>query len=64
MKKVIKIDVAYIEAMIGHLRLLNTADDELTRSLFGLDKIVAIENVLAGIERTVNMAKKVKQKKP
>jgi hypothetical protein len=58
MKRVVKMDVKYLEHVITALRLINEGTEEFVQKLAQCSKAEALERWIAGLERTVKEAKK------
>jgi len=62
--RVVKMRVDYLRSMFEHMRHLNRLDESKCLELFGVTKEQALENMVAGLERTVEqkLAEKAKKK--
>lgn len=56
MKRVVKMNVAYLESIMESLRYLNGWSEEQVKDFCGKTKTEALENVIRGLESTVNRA--------
>ena len=63
-RRVVKMRVDYLRSMLEHMRLLNKIDESKCMTLFAVTKMQALENMVAGIERTINQKLAEKSKKP
>ncbi len=63
-RRVVKMRVDYLQSMFVNMRLLTKIDEAKCLELFGITKAQALENMVAGLERTMNgeLAKKAKKK--
>ena len=63
MKRVIKLKVDYLEGLIRTLRNLNSWTDDQVMKFCDRSKEEAMENVIRGLESTVNQVKEVQERK-
>ena len=63
MKRVIKLKVDYLEGLIRTLRNLNSWTDDQVMEFCDRSKEEAMENVIRGLESTVNQVKEAQERK-
>ena len=63
-RRVVKMRVDYLQSMFDNMRIINRLDDAKCLEVFGIEKKQAVENMVAGLESTMNgeLAKKAKKK--
>lgn len=59
-KRVVKMDVGYLEFLIDALRLINKSSEETVKAICGKTKAESLEAWISGLEATLENAKENK----